>query len=183
MAQKELKISILFLSLVIAVVLLMGMTLFSWVEGWSLIDAFYFVTMTATTVGYGDLVPTHTLSKIMTILYSLSIVPLVLYVFSLIAKYETEKVYRKVHHLEHKQQVQEEEIEKAERKLTVQKHEIKEQEADLEKQERKLREQARINKAQEADIQVHDAELEVVEEIVEDVLAKKSKKSRLRKKK
>ena len=47
-------------------------TYFYWhVEGWSIIDALYFSVMTMSTIGYGDLVPTTTLSKSFTIIFAL----------------------------------------------------------------------------------------------------------------
>jgi hypothetical protein len=47
-------------------------TYFYWhVEGWSVVDALYFCFMTMSTIGYGDLVPTTTISKIFTIVYSI----------------------------------------------------------------------------------------------------------------
>ena len=39
-------------------------------EGWSYIDALYFCVMTMSTVGYGDLVPTSSTSKIFTMVYA-----------------------------------------------------------------------------------------------------------------
>lgn len=41
------------------------------VEGWSVVDALYFTVMTMSTIGYGDLVPTTTLSKLFTIVFSM----------------------------------------------------------------------------------------------------------------
>lgn len=39
-------------------------------EGWSIVDALYFSVMTMATIGYGDFVPTHTISKIFTIIFT-----------------------------------------------------------------------------------------------------------------
>jgi voltage-gated potassium channel len=58
--------------LVILLTLLLGSTYFYWsVEGWSVIDALYFSVMTMSTIGYDGFVPTTTLSKLFTIVYSL----------------------------------------------------------------------------------------------------------------
>jgi len=170
--KKQFKISIITLISMIALVLLVGAITFSFLEQWSIIDAFYFVSMTATTVGYGDFIPTHNLSKIITIIYSLSIVPFVLYTFSIVAKYQTERIYKKIHGLEREQHKQEDEIEQTERKLSTEKRKIKEQEEEIGKQEKKLKEQARLNKIQEKEIEEHDKELEVVEKIVKKELTK-----------
>ncbi|HEX6338557.1 MAG TPA: potassium channel family protein [Jiangellaceae bacterium] len=41
------------------------------VEGWSVIDSIYFAVVTGLTIGYGDLVPQYSISKIFTICYAL----------------------------------------------------------------------------------------------------------------
>ena len=51
--------------------LVSGTIFYSRVEGWSLLDALYFSVITLATVGYGDLHPTTTLSKLFTIFYIL----------------------------------------------------------------------------------------------------------------
>lgn len=50
--------------------LLGGMVLFHWLEGWSWVDSFYFCAITLFTIGYGDLTPTTDLAKILTVLYA-----------------------------------------------------------------------------------------------------------------
>jgi len=55
-------------------------------EGWSKVDSFYFTVMTITTVGYGDLVPTHEASKIVTSIYSLISIPLVIFILGGVVK-------------------------------------------------------------------------------------------------
>src|SRR5918998_103732 len=60
-----------FRSLVFLVVItLLGGTIFySSVEGWTIVDAFYFSVTTLTTVGLGDLAPTTTVGKLFTVAY------------------------------------------------------------------------------------------------------------------
>ena len=52
--------------------LLSGTIFYSLVEGWSLVDAFYFSVTTLTTVGLGDLSPTTTVGKLFTVVYIFS---------------------------------------------------------------------------------------------------------------
>jgi voltage-gated potassium channel len=49
-----------------------GTVFYRLIEGWPWIDAFYFTAVTLTTVGYGDLAPTTTASKLFTVLLILS---------------------------------------------------------------------------------------------------------------
>ena len=53
----------------VVLTLFFGSIFYAKVEGWSLIDAFYFSFITLTTIGYGDLSPTTPLSKLFTVIY------------------------------------------------------------------------------------------------------------------
>jgi voltage-gated potassium channel len=52
-----------------AVSLTSGTLFFSVVEGWSLVDAFYFSATTLTTVGFGEPAPTTAVGKLFTVFY------------------------------------------------------------------------------------------------------------------
>jgi hypothetical protein len=49
--------------------LIVGTIFYHLLEGWSLIDAFYFSTITLATVGYGDFVPSTDVARLFTIVY------------------------------------------------------------------------------------------------------------------
>ena len=70
---------ILFAVAVVAVLVLCGTLFFSKYEEWTYTDSFYFSTMTLTTIGYGDLVPTNNVTKIAASVYSIIGVGAVLY--------------------------------------------------------------------------------------------------------
>src|SRR5215831_18460317 len=54
------------LSVILAIQLALGL-LTGFVEGWSVGDAVYFTFITGLTIGYDDLVPTHTLTRALAI--------------------------------------------------------------------------------------------------------------------
>ena len=56
------------LALVVSL-LVSGTAFFTLVEGWSVLDSFYFSVTTLTTVGFGDPAPTTALGKIFTVVY------------------------------------------------------------------------------------------------------------------
>jgi len=71
----------------VAIILLIGAVLYHWLEGWSWIDSFYFVVITLTTIGYGDLTPTTSLTKLITIFYGINGVVVLLTFFDIIRRY------------------------------------------------------------------------------------------------
>jgi voltage-gated potassium channel len=77
-----------FRSLVFLVVItLLGGTIFySTVEGWSVVDAFYFSVTPLTTVGLGDLTPTTTISKLFTVVYIFAELSIILGFLDTVAK-------------------------------------------------------------------------------------------------
>ena len=72
--------------LMLILLLSIGTFIFHKTESWSYVDSFYFSTMTITTIGYGDFVPTTTFGKIFISIYSILGIALMLFVFSIIIK-------------------------------------------------------------------------------------------------
>jgi hypothetical protein len=60
------------LALSVVTVLATGTIVYHFVEKWSWVDSTYFCVVTLATVGFGDLAPTHSSTKIFTIFYILS---------------------------------------------------------------------------------------------------------------
>ena len=58
-------------AIIVAVHLMFGTVSFSLLEGWPLRDALYFSVQMLSTVGYGDLVPSHPASKLLCCVYIL----------------------------------------------------------------------------------------------------------------
>ncbi len=70
----------------IVLLIICGTIIFKFVEHWSWINAFYFVVSTSATVGLGDIVPQTNAGKIITSVYILTMVPIILYCFTIIAQ-------------------------------------------------------------------------------------------------
>ena len=78
--RKHLILSILIFILVIV----LGAYAYRGVEGWRLLDSFYFVAVTVTTIGYGEIVPVTDTGKIFTIFYSFFGVGMAFYFLTLL---------------------------------------------------------------------------------------------------
>lgn len=61
--------------------LLIGVFVYRWLEGWSFIDALYFCVIKLATVGFGDLTPTTPEAKLFTIFYVINGVGILLSLF------------------------------------------------------------------------------------------------------
>lgn len=52
-----------------ATVIVLGAVVYSFLEGWGLVDSIYFCTVTIATIGYGDLAPVTTAGRVFTVGY------------------------------------------------------------------------------------------------------------------
>ncbi len=77
-------------------VLLLGSMVYQNVEKWSYLDSVYFLVVTMTTIGYGDIAPVTNTGKIITIFASFFGIAMVFYMISVIGSYFFE---RKLRHL------------------------------------------------------------------------------------
>jgi voltage-gated potassium channel len=65
--------------------LILGSAFYMVVEGWSVVDAVYFCSMSLATVGYGDLVPDTPGAKLFTVVYVLAGIGILVSFFTALA--------------------------------------------------------------------------------------------------
>ena len=74
-------------------IVLIGAMLYHWLEGWSWLDSFYFVIITLTTIGYGDLSPTTPLARLITIFYAVNGIAILLMLLDEIRRVRAHQIY------------------------------------------------------------------------------------------
>ena len=78
--------------MMVASLIVIGTIFYNLVEGWSVVDSFYFSVVTLTTVGYGDLSPDTTVGKLFTTIYIFSGLSIIAAFASNIAKTHIKRV-------------------------------------------------------------------------------------------
>ncbi len=73
------------------ILIIIGAVFYKVVEEWSWVDSVYFAVSTLTTVGFGDLHATHSISRIFATIYMLIGIPVMFYTVTLLGAYSVEK--------------------------------------------------------------------------------------------
>jgi len=85
-----------FFFLVILFFIFLGVVVFSAIESWSIVDSLYFTVSTMTTVGFGDIVPTHDTSKLLATFYMMLTVPLILISVGLVTEVVHDNLQKRI---------------------------------------------------------------------------------------
>jgi len=95
--------SILFFTVIIVIIVLIGTLSFHFVEWWGMFNAFYFTTVTMATVGYGDMAPITHAGKIVAIFYWFMGAPMFIGLTWIILQSKFQKVVKNSIHEYHKE--------------------------------------------------------------------------------
>ena len=95
--------------LIFVLIVFAGSFAYHYVEGLSMLDSVYFVVITLTTIGYGDLAPLTDAGKIFTIFFSFFGIAFAFYIFSMMgSRLFKEHLGRKVSEIKEETKEQEE---------------------------------------------------------------------------
>ncbi len=87
----KLRVRLFPLAMAVAFLIIIGAMFYSLFEGWNYVDSLYFTVTTLTTIGYGDMAPTTTITKLFTVVYVLVGVYMLFYALSIFTTYYMEK--------------------------------------------------------------------------------------------
>ena len=82
----------------VAILLIVGTTVYSLTEGWNAADAFYFSVITLTTVGFGDFSPTTTVGKLFTVVYIFWGLSIIVAFANVLTKKHAERIITRANH-------------------------------------------------------------------------------------
>jgi voltage-gated potassium channel Kch len=76
----------------VLLLLMIGTLFYTLVEGWTIVDSFYFSVITLTTVGYGDFSPVTTAGKLFTTVYILVGISIIVVFANTLAKKHAHRI-------------------------------------------------------------------------------------------
>lgn len=94
--RARLRSSVLLSIAALTALVVIGSIVMRWIEGWSWIASFYFSVTTLTTVGYGDLYPTHEASRLFVALYVIAGVTTALSAMTVVGRNYLEFIERRL---------------------------------------------------------------------------------------
>ena len=130
---------IVYAAVIVIILLGIGTTFYSLAEGWSLVDSFYFSTVTLTTIGFGDFAPTHEVTKVFTSVYALLGIGVMLYILSSVIGtfiFKQEKYFDRLFFPMKNFRKQEKAIKKERQVIREQQRQIREQKKEIRAQRR-----------------------------------------------
>ncbi len=84
--------------IILVAIIFLGAYAYQQVENWRYLDSVYFMVVTVTTIGYGDIVPKTDIGKIFTMIFPFIGIAMAFYFLSLIGKFFFKKQLREKLH-------------------------------------------------------------------------------------